>query len=250
MKKQYYILLLLFFIVQSLYGQNISIDSLFSAFKKEVEIEQLNTGMVVMDDETRLAYYLLMLHAPIEKLEKFTNDENPAVRGEIFTGLVQKDVDSVVIDRILKLHENDTAEFTYCPTDVVISWRVNELMHASVRNKSTNPGSEIDYNKKIERLKNKLELVLPNYRHGLISRNDLLQLDSLIFSNKEFEVQSFMLVTNTQKNAKSKNNTITRKMKKIIADLNSGDRVYFEYLEVKGPDKTIRQMGTIMMRIK
>jgi hypothetical protein len=45
-------------------------------------------------------------------------------------------------------------------------------------------------------------------------------------------------------------NVLTEEMKRNIRDSKSGDGIYFEAIKVEGPDKTIRQIAPIILKIK
>jgi hypothetical protein len=122
-----YFLLLQVFLGPYCNGQEYTKDTLFDKFKNDILIEQQeNNGRVVWDDETRETYYLLLSTHSIEDLVKYTDDSIPAVRSEIFAGLVQKKADEKILKEIFNKHLSDTAEFTSSPTDVVITWSVRK----------------------------------------------------------------------------------------------------------------------------
>jgi hypothetical protein len=250
MKQFINIITIMILIAPFSYGQKFSTDSLFMEFKKDIEIEQQeHNGRVVWDNETRLTYYLLMQTAPIDSLIKYTNDSNPAVRSEIFTGLARKDIDEEILNKIIDKHISDTAKFTLMPTDISSTWIVIDYMKLILQWKLNKELRIVDYNKELEKLKNDFYIIIPGADHGLISKDELMKVDRLTCSNDGCKIISFTLHVG-DKSAKSNNNALTKKMKRFISKANHNDMVCFEDLRIERPDKSFRIFNPIMIKIK
>ncbi|MBK8808782.1 MAG: hypothetical protein IPO21_19950 [Bacteroidales bacterium] len=215
MKLHRYLLPIIMFLTQNCLSQELNVDSLFLEFKKNIQIEQQeNAGVIRFDDETRITYYQLLNYSKIENLFSYTNDTNAAIRSYIFAGLVQKNVDSSIIKNILIKHINDTSKFSVMITDVKISWKVNEYMQNRVKTKAENKQKDIDFIKEIDRIKSKIQININGVSHGMIDKEALLKLDSLVCTDEKIKIFSFTLIIGN-KSFKSANNILTKKNEKL-----------------------------------
>jgi len=108
---------------------------------------------------------------------------------------------------------------------------------------------KIDYDVEIDKLEKEFHVIIPSADHGLIHKDELMNVDRLICSKDGFTILSFTLIVG-DKAAKSSSNVLTKKMRRIIDNANLNDKAYFEDLETEGPDKSIRQIGSILLKIK
>ncbi len=244
--------ILLLLKAQTCYSQLTNADSLLNNFKKDIEIEQSEQGGVVaMDDETTISYYLLVSSCSVSDLIKYTNDSNPFVRSYVFAGLLRKEISKDKILKILDRHKDDTVKFTSKGADVVIGWTVKEFMEAGWRLKLSNELPDIDYNKELERLRSQsvIELKISGISDGLIDKKELLNIDSLSLTDKEFRVVSFNLFV-AEKEMKSSNCTLTKEMKQMIERSEPGEYIIFDNIKVVAKDNIIRQLASLPLRLK
>lgn len=243
-----YILLLQVFLGQYCFGQYSSKDPLFNKFRQDVLIEQReHHGWVVWDDETRESYYTLLIARSIKELVKYTDDSVPAVRAEIFSGLVQKNADESTLREILNKHLNDTAKFTEGATDVILTWSVREIMKLSMDFKPDVKHPALDYRDMLEKLRRRHYVAIPGIHHGLISKDSLLKADSLV-GPEGLKIVSFT-VTVGEKIITS-NNVISKEIKTAIGELKPGNGIYFESIKAEGPDKTTRTITPVLLKVK
>ena len=249
------LLILNILLCQSSYGQNCSDDSLFNRFKNNVQIEMLNNyNQIVWDDETKESYYKLMISCPINCLVKYVDDSVPAIRANIFGGLAQKKVDDDILDEILFRHKNDTAQYIESSTDVVITWTVNEYMQTILKLKADKKtfNANVDFESRLENLRSSLKktirIYIPGEYHGMVAKDDLLLVDSLTCSLKEFRIISFKLISGDK--TFITNNIFTQEVKEFIRTMTSGDRIYIEKIIVEGSDKMKRHIPSIILKIK
>jgi hypothetical protein len=228
------ILTLLAFFSQISYGQEYKLDSLFNIFQNDIKIELTNHyGRIVWDNDTRENYYLLMEVSPIDTLVKYLYKSNiPAIRCFIFLGLINKNAEEQVLEQIVKNHINDTASFILSPTDLVLTWTVNEYMQTHLKNKSE---ININYKERILKIREHPRIILHGERHGIITKENLISNDTLIYNINDIKIISFSLTFNRNSEyyeLKSDNNILTSEMKKNIKKLNFGDEIYLENIEV------------------
>lgn len=249
------LILLKLLLCQSLLGQNCSNDSLFNRFKYDVQIEMLNhSNQIVWNDATKESYYKLMIHCPINCLVKYTDDSIPAIRAIIFGGLVEKNVDDDILGEILDRHKNDTAQFIYSPTDLVITWTVSRYMQLKLRSQADNKtvNTADDFESRLENLRSSLRetirIYIPGEYHGMVTKDDLLLIDSLTCTLQGFRIISFNLISGTK--TFSTNNVFTQEIKEFIKTMTSGDRIYIADIRVESSDKTIRQIASKALRIQ
>jgi len=244
-----YLLLSQVFLGHYCYGQNNSTDTLFDQFRKDILIElEEHQGRVVLDDDTRETYYLLLATHPTDVLIKYTEDSIPAIRSQIFAGLVQKNADEKTLSEILNRHLGDTAKFTLSPTDVVITWSVREYMQTLVNSKADNKLPEVDFKGRLEKIRRERYTVIAGTRHGIIAKDSLLRVDSLTCSLEWAKITSFTLTTR-KKTMTSGNVFLTKRMKRHILKLKSGERIFIENIKAEGPDKITRHLVPIILKI-
>lgn len=233
----------LFSVIQQLFSQTASVDSLFEQFVKDIETEQAyHEGVVKMDDETRESYYLLMINSPVEALVPYTDHANAAVRCLIFSGLVNKNADEETLKEIVEKHQNDSVAYISRSTDLQFSWKVCEYMKLTLEHRTS---ERIDYEKRLSDLRQEPHFLLPGLRHGRISRDDLLCADSLKYSLDFINVQSFVMcfkVGERINDRKSTSHLFTPAMKRRIKKLRPGDRVYFEDIMALGPNGSVKNI--------
>jgi len=249
------LLILSILISQFCYCQTCSNDSLFIHFKNDIQIELLkNDNNIVWEDETSISYYKLMIACPIKCLSKYVDDSIPSIRAIVFAGLVQKNVDSSILEEILNRHKNDTAKFIEHRGCVVFTWTVNEYMRTLLSRKADNYISNTtDYFKfRLEylqnRLRNKIEINIPGEYEGKISKEDLLLVDSLKCSSERFRVISFDL--NVGNKTFATNNIFTKEMKDSFRDMITGDRLFIDNITVEIPDKKIKRHIPLILEIR
>jgi hypothetical protein len=246
------LILLNLLLCQSLLGQNCSNDSLFNRFKYDVEIEMLN-NQIAWHDATKESYYKLMIDCPINCLVQYTDDSVPAIRAIIFGGLVEKNVDDDILGEILDRHKNDTAQFIHRAVDVVMTWTVVGYMQLKKRkaDKKTFNTAD-DFESRLENLRSRLQktfrIYIPGEYHGMVTKDDLLSIDSLTGTLQGYRIISFDLISDTK--TFSTNNVFTQEIKEFIKTMTSGDRIHIDEIRVEFPNKTIGQIGGISLRIK
>jgi hypothetical protein len=240
---------------QSLLGQNCSNDSLFNRFKYDLEIETLNRfDDISWHDETKESYYKLMIHCPIECLVKYTDDSIPAIRAIIFGGLVEKNVDDDILDEIMGRHKNDTAQFILSPTDVVMTLTVRDYMQSFLRMKANSKtfNTDHDFDSRLENLRSSLQetirVYIPGEYHSLVTKDDLLLIDSLTGTLQGYRIVSFDLITDTK--SFSSNNIFTQEIKEFIRTMKSGNWIYIADIRVEFPNNSIGEIAPKFLRIK
>lgn len=252
------LLLLNLLLCQSLPGQNCPDDSLFNRFKYDVQIEMLNhPNKISWHDETKESFYTLMIDCPINCLVKYTDDSIPAVRAIIFEGLVRKNADNDILGEILERHKNDTTQFILSPTDVVWTWSVIGYMELMLKLKANNKKfSTRGYYESLlanlrKRLQDEIRICVPGEYHGMVTKENLLSMDSLTTS-KGYRIVSYDLITITASGTKTifTNNVFTPEIKELIKTMTSGDRIYLEEIRVEFPDKSIGNIGGKFFRIR
>lgn len=211
-------------------------------------------NQIIWDDATKESYYKLMIDCPVDCLVKYTDDSVPAIRAIIFGGLVEKNVDDDILGEILDRHKNDTAQFIYSPTDLVITWTVSRYMQLKLKSKADNKTSNTadDFESRLENLRSSLQetirIYIPGEYHGMVTKDDLLLIDSLTCTLKGFRIISFNLTSGTK--TFSTNNVFTQEIKEFIRTMTSGDRIYIEDIKVEFPDNSIGQIASKILRIQ
>jgi len=236
---------------------------LFDNFKNNVLIElENNHGKgVQLDEETRESYLLLLSTHSIETLLPYVEDPIPVVRAQIFYGLIIKNADTTILKEIVNKHLNDTAKFTTGSTDVIIQWTVIESMQAHMNSLIYNKRSNADLNGWIEnircmRYENERYSPIAGVHHGIIDKDSLLKLSSLSYSIDGFKTISFTITTYSIIGGTARERTfrsrhgMTRRIKRAIGKSKPGDRIFFDDIKVKFPDKLIRTMTPIALKIK
>lgn len=250
------LILLNFLLCQSLLGQDCSYDSLFIRFKYDVQIEMLNDNEIEWCDVTKESYYKLMIDCPISCLVKYTDDSIPAIRAMIFGGLIEKNVDDDILGEILDRHKNDTAQFILSSTCVVDTWTVSRYMQLRLKFKSKANNKTFNtadvFESRLKNLRSRLQetirIYIPGEYHGLVTKDDLLLIDSLTCTLQGYRIVSFDLISGTK--TFSTNNVFTQEIKDFIKTMTSGDHIHIYEIRVEFPDKTIGQIGGISLRIK
>jgi hypothetical protein len=250
MKK--FINFILIFIVQYCNGQTYNIDSLFNKFKEEIQFEQkYHAGCIVWDDETKLAFYQLMAVCPVDTLIKYTNDSNPAIRAQVFSELAYIGDDDSTLITIKNKHVNDTVRVSIWPFDTTVIEYMN--MFLRFRSDSTIKRNHIDYKKRIQKIKEEPRFIIKGLQHKRISKDDLLNVDSLICSEKDYKIVSFSLITNNGIELisfESSSNVLSSEMKKGIMELITGNKIYIEDIKAVGIDGSHRILSQQSFFIK
>lgn len=237
---------------QNCYSQSNNPDTLFNKFKNDIQIEQReHSGVVRMDDETKISYYSLVSNYSFKELIKYTNDSNAFIRSYVFAGLLRKEANKNELLKIVELYKNDTAKFTSIEADVVTEWTVKEFMEAGMRLKATNELPNIDYMKAIEKLRSPFELKLKisGISHGLIDKQQLLNNDSLNLTQENFQVVSFTLFVAGQE-MKSSGCRLTNDMKYAIKKTEPGEFLVFDNIKVVGKETIVRQLVSMTLKVK
>ena len=242
---------LLFVLARISYGQDYRLDSLFEVFQNDMEyLQSFNDGIVVWDDDTRENYYLLINNSPIDTLIAYVNNSHGAIRCLIFSGLLNKTSDEELIKGIVTRYRNDTTSFSYMSADVVTSWTVGEYLQTALAYKKD---MKFDFSARLKEIRLTPRLVLPGERHGSMKREDMLRIDSLIYNTGDRTIISFSM-TGTKETAihqmRSASNSITSAMKEYLRETFPGDSIYFEDINSRGLDDTVRRMGTIRLRVE
>ena len=89
---------------------------------------------------------------------------------------------------------------------------------------------------------------MPGERRGMIAKDSLLDLDSLVCSLPGYRVVSFQFYL--KKGIKSKGNQISKQMKRRIARLKPGEKVFFEDIRAEMPDKSKRPLAAISLTVR
>jgi hypothetical protein len=243
-----FVLILLFF-GRCCHGQSTQADSLFSQFRADILTElQEHKERVVWDYDTRRSYYSLLINCSVEKLVKYTDDSIPAVRAEIFGGLIGKNADLKILRDILSRHVNDTASFMSSPTDNFIKWTVGGYMKFTVDWRSKHKARATDYKARLRRIDEEGHFIIPGMSHSLIDKDSLLRIDSLVFSEKAYKIIAFEL-TIGEVTIKT-NNVFTAPIKEMIQKMRPGQFIFFDNIKAEVPDKSIRSIGSVALRIK
>jgi hypothetical protein len=195
-----------------------------------------------------------MIGCPVECLVKYVDDSIPSVRAIVFCGLAQKNVDYNILEEIMNRHRNDTAEYIDRPTDVIITWTVSEYMQTVLKWKTDKkiPNAADDFESRLANLQTSmgktLRINIPGDYHGVISKDDMLLVDSLTCTLEGFKVISFNLTIASKTYFTM--NIFTKEIKDSILAMISGDRLYIEDITVKIPDHTFRKVLPLILVIR
>lgn len=270
-----YIIVLPFILVQYCFGQDLGKDYLFNKFRQDIQIEEEEHGRVVWDDETREAYYLLLLGRSIEALVKNTDDSMPAVRSLLFAGLFYKKAEQKLLKDIFLKHFNDTAKFILGSSDVFITYSVKEYMQSILDFQNDSEIAYEDLNARLDKIRHERFLTIAaisGVHHGIILKDSLLKADSLFIIKSGFKIISFNLTfikktlhssnflsANTKKKIRKlrpgdctfhSSNFLSANTKKKIGKLRPGDCIFIENIKAEGPDKILRTLGSTILKIK
>lgn len=243
-----YFLLLLLFLSQFSHSQECHGDSLFSLFKKDIQIELARYKMVNWDDETRKSYYTLMINCPVETLTRYVDDSIPAIRCLVFVGLVNKNADKNLLTEIVNRHKGDTAIYLDSPTDVVNTWIVNEYMQTTLSWKAADKIPGPNYEPRLAAIGNNFHYIVPGLYHGTVPKDSLLKMDSLACSRKGYRVVSFRLNNGTE--TIPAGNIFTPQIKELIRNTKPGEVLSFEAIIIEDPDGSRQKYVSLSMEIK
>ena len=128
---------------------------------------------------------------------------------------------------------------------------VIDFMKIGLIPRRENKYPKVNYKRMLEKLRNdeKNEPRIAGVQHGKIEKSDFLKLNALDFRNKEFSVASFTFYANG-KVIKSLSNEITKEMKALVENMNSGDAIIFEDIKVMARDNSIRSIDYYAVIIK
>lgn len=245
-------LIILILLGQTALGQIDKTDSLFDNFKRNIEFERKeNNGIIIWDDETKLSYLYLIQNSSNETLKKYTNDLDAAVRFYMFVGLTRKTNDSNDIKPLLVSHLNDTAKFSESTGCLVfINKSVIEEMKLAYALFSENTYNTYnDYLKtEIARIQSKPHLIINGLHHNVISKNDILKLDSLVYTDKSKKIKSFIVYID-KKPFENQGNAISKRIKRKLAKLKSGDIILLDSIKIVY-ENSFRKLGQIFLKIK
>ncbi len=231
------------------YGQELNIDTLFKKFRFDIQIEKEHLGNVVFDEDTKISFYTLVNNSSIENLIQFLNDSNARVRSKMFAALVFKGADDRILKEVLELHKHDTSKFMRTGGCVSSSWTVIADMQMAYNAKIEKRLPKLDYKAMIARLKNKPHFIVPNVRHRIIEKEQLLEMNQFKYSDDRFKLVAFSLSSDST-TLYSSSAALTEEMKDLIRKSKSGDRLFFEDMKMRTPGKSIRNfasMGLILI---
>lgn len=229
---------------------NITTDSLFAIFKTDIDIETTeNENYIRFDKDTKLSYYTLIENCTVEDLQQYTNDNHPLVRAYIFSALISKGLDSSTTQRLLAVHKNDTIRFS--TGQPRMDWSVIAYMKWVVDLKGNNALRNVDYKVRIAHLqaRNTEGIYFEGIRHNMIPKNNLMQLDSLVFRGRNMTINSFIL-TIDETSYESTSNKITSEMKTALANSVNGDILILHNIKVIDEDSRLRHLNAIQLKIK
>ncbi len=195
-----------------------------------------------------------MIYCPVDCLVKYTDDSVPAIRAIIFDGLAKKNVDDRILGEILNRHKNDTVQFIRSSTCVFFTETVSGYMQLIMKLKANNKtfittGYFESLLKNLQsRLQKTIRIYIPGEYHGMVTKDDLLSIDSLTGTLQGYRIVSFDLTSGTK--TFSTNNVFTQEIKESIKTMTSGDCIYIDEIRVEFPDKTIGLIGGKLLRIR
>jgi hypothetical protein len=249
--------LFIFFMLfgQLSYGQDCLCDSLFGLLKKEVQI-QLPTSKFVFSwhDEMRISFYTLMANCPVKCLTQYVDDSIAAIRVNIFDGLMQKNADHRLLKSIQQRYKNDTTKYIIRSADVVQIWTVGEYMKTFLKiySNKKNTFEPVDFQVRLEELQKRIRetprVVIPGASHGMISKEDLLKVDSLVCSIETHQVISFTLMIGDRKFIGKDN--FTPEMKDAARAMKTGERLFIDDIKVTFPNDSWGIISSLVLEIE
>jgi hypothetical protein len=84
---------------------------------------------------------------------------------------------------------------------------------------------------------------------GMIDKDTLIKAESLICSEKNYEIISFTMFRISGE-LNSKSNFLTEEMKKCIGEMRSGNKLSFFDIKAKTPDGKTKSLSPIILKIK
>jgi hypothetical protein len=234
--------------MQICYGQDYAEGSLINNFREDIRIEQEEyDGCVKWDNETKESYYLLVSSLSVEALRKYVSDPNPVIRSAVFVGLAQRSADKKVLEEILRDHTYDTAGFT-TGTDAVMTWSVRNYMQIALDLKIEGKLPIADYQERLKTIRDQPKIIIAGVHHNIIEKDSLLKVDELRYSVEGYKIISFILTTEGK--AVSSNNLFTEEIRELIRRLKPGDRIYIDTIRAQLPDKTMRHLPSMVLKVK
>lgn len=247
------VILILFVVkAQALFSQQSHTDSLFLQFRQDVETEQgENAGRMILDDDTKESFYMLIHYSSVKALLKYTNDPNVYIRSSVFGGLLQKKIKKSVLERIIEEHRYDSALFKSKGGDVVIQWKMSEYMQLGFNTWLSGQLTKINYVQELEKLKaaSMYKLELEGLRHGIMEKERLLKTEVLNLKDSTIKIVSFTLYTEDAE-ISCMDNRLGPEMKKWIEKTETRGLVIIDNIKVIGPDSKTWQMPGQVIRLK
>ena len=240
------------FLLLSTFCSGQKVDSLFAVFQKDITILQaLNDGVVVLDEDTKENYYLLMNRSPPETLAKWMDHPHPAIRCHLFSGVVNKTEDEELINQLMERHQNDTTSFNLLSGSVVSKWTVKEYMETTLKFQGD---QKFDYQKKLRKIRETPRLVLPGIRHGRMQPKDLVKLRKLEYNQVERQVVSFTFSFRREgeysEELNSDSSMLTKPMQTALMELTPGDVFYLDNIKIKMPDGNLANAGSVRIAVE
>jgi hypothetical protein len=239
----------------SCFGQVSTKDSLLIELRKapQMECPYVNGNSEIFETAC-----LLTVLCPIDTLIRLTADPCPIVRCYMFDGLIKKNADVQIIEEIYDQHKNDSTKFKYQCVDVGLEFEINQYMYnhllnykkyrEDLLNGTVQPQKALDCTQEPS-----YTLDIPGVEKGVISKEDLLKVDSLVCSEKEYKVVSFILTFPKKSkllSINSQGNLVSPLMKRKIKKLRSGDKLYIEEIHVNLTDGKTRSFAAINLKLK
>jgi orotidine-5'-phosphate decarboxylase len=126
-------------------------------------------------------------------------------------------------------------------------------MELKLNAKSKAVNAPVDFRLRLKRLRDKrasnLSILIPGVRHSQLAKSDLLNLDSLSFSRKDFKIISYAVLTSKNREVMVSKNVLGAEVKAIFKELETDDVVFFEDIKIEGTDGVIRTFNSIRLRI-
>lgn len=250
MKLKHLIILITFFQIHNCFAQTSITDSLFKKLQTDIAFEQKqNDGCVILDDDTRLTYYSLILYSSVNELLKFSDDTSAAIRCLLYSGIIMKNVENNILLEFEKKSLYDTARVCFKTMNIPIYYTVYEYIEGEKKINAKKKYKDFNLENKIKVIRSKPEIVFQGEEHNIILKETLLKTDSLTCSDPILKITSFVLTINGKK-LKSHRNIITEKMKRLIKKSESNDKIYFEDIKIECPDKSVRMLDASIFRIQ
>ncbi len=133
--------------------------------------------------------------------------------------------------------------------------RVNINITANINGRTMNLGSK---EFRVKKIPDPIAYIA-NKRGGTIDKSELLKQEGIkaVFDNFDFDMRfnviSFKVsasIKGFSREATASSASFTPEQKAIIEQVKSDDKVYFEDIKAKGPDGSIRSLGSITFKIK